>query len=697
MPKALFLFLITGVCSAAIDFPHNRAACIVSAPASPLEKRVTEWLSAYVEAVTRIHPKIVATVGQASGQPVIVLAKSPAGHPEAFTIRTDRSGSNPRITLSGSTDRGLKRAVQKLILMSRQMTDRLQFPDMNLSETPWIAEREWTVCPWVPQHVRGAFVNPFADNRMNIWNYGDRQFADYVAMYDAFGYSGVQLMETSYSYSVFGSPEAFQSRQRELAKNARENGQNVSLWVWAAEFSGHGWIDPGVTYEPSGKRSAFDDPDVRRSFEKYYNLYAGLAPCVDRLIGHFYDPGRLTNRQDVFRYMRLLEQKFKAKNPKVRMAIDSWGVSHDYLRDLIANGFTDYELLEMSMPSLFKPGQRESFHEEAKRLGLKLGVWGWYTTEYESDQIVSMYVNARLLQNFYRQMREGALKIHPVAYWSEMEAHHLNNIYSMYAAAQLLWNPDRDPDEILAELTDGIWGPVNGPQVLQALQLVQDVRSGPSWETYWWTLPGYRPETRPPVQDLARAETAISTLERMKTDPAFVPKFPLPFPPAIFIRLMLPHLRQIREFARFRIDMTELKRAMTQGLSKEEAARRLTAIWKPIPDYDTWIGTFGQPEERLQSIMIRKLAEDAGLKVEEPAWLRARDAGRLLEKLQLMQRAQRDELVLGPRQMNEFYWPPPRLQSRLEHLLNDGSIEKVGNDKYRLANWSAFAAPPSPN
>jgi hypothetical protein len=624
---------------------------------------------------------------------VISLEKSSAGYPESFRIDTENSGRNPRITLIGSTDRGLKRAVQKLILKSRQIEGRLEFADMHISETPWIAEREWTICPWVPQYVRGAFVNPFADNRMNIWNYSDQQLADYVAMYDSFGFSGVQLMETSYSYNVFGSPEGFQARQRELAKLAHQNGQSVSLWVWAAEFNGHGWVDPDITYTPKAGQTAFEDLDVRRGFEKYYNLYAKLAPHVDRLIGHFYDPGNLKDRQDVFRYMRLLEEKFKAKNPGIRMAIDSWGVSHDYLKDLIANGFTNYELLEMSMPSLFKPGQRESFHEEAKRLGLKLGVWGWYTTEYETDQLASMYVNARVLQTFYRQMRDGALRTYPVAYWSEMEAHHLNNIYSMYAASQLLWNPDRDTNEILGELIEGIWGPKNGPDVLEAIQLIQDVRSGPGWETYWWTLPGYRPQTGNPTEDLKRVEAIISNLEQMKTDAAFVPKFPLPFSPDVFIRLMLPHLRQIRDFNRFRIDLAELQRALREGLSKQEGSRRLSAIWQPIPDYDTWIGTFGQPEERLQNKMILKVADEAGLKVEEPAWLRARDASRLLQKIQFMQRAQRNELVFKSRPLNEFFWPVPRFQARLEQLLRDGSIEKVGEDAYRLVNWRQFAAP----
>ena len=690
----LSILCCAGVCGAAIQFPHGRAAYIVAAPEAELQERAVDRLATYLREVTGVDPEIVSSAGEApAGEPLFVLGVEPGGHPESYTIETAEKGRNARVTLSGSTARGLKRAVQKLLLRGRQTSDGLTVEDLRIAESPWIAEREWTVCPWVPQNVRGVFSNPFADNRMNIWTYGDRQLADYVAMYDAFGYSGVQLMETSYNYSVFGSPEAFHSRQKELANYARANGQNVSLWVWAAEFTGHGWVDPSIRYMPAAGTSAFEDQEVRRGFEKYYDLYAELAPYVDRLIGHFYDPGRLKDRKDVFRYMRLLEQKFKAKNPRIKMAIDSWGVSHDYLADLIANGFTDYELLEMSMPSLFKPGEREEFHEEAKRLGLKLGVWGWYTTEYETDQLASLYVNAKVLKDFYLEMRAGALKTHPVSYWSEMEAHHLNNIYSMYVASQLLWNPDRDTDEILAELTEGIWGSSNGLRVLEALKVIEDTRSGPSWETFWWREPRYRPDSGTPAADLARAEAALSSLEAMETDQAHVVKFPLPFPPDVFVHLMLPHLRQIRDFARFRVDLAEVKLAISRGLSKQEASRRLSAIWKPIPDYDTWIGTFGQPEERMQDLLMREAAEEAGVDVEEPAWLRFRDAGRLLQKLQFMQRAQHSELRFAPDEVNEFFWAPPRFQSRFEQLLRDGTIEKASADMYRLANWSDFAAP----
>ncbi len=693
--------LMTPSLAAEVSFERGTEAHIVATTQSPLEKRVVENLSHYLAAVLGKTPKVVRSIKDVpKGKPTIILVKAtlpganppsiPAGSPESFALWTDSIAGRPVVVAAGTTELGVKRAVQRLVIMSEQKAGGLHLPECRISQSPWIPEREWTICPWVPQHVRGVFGNPYADERMNIWLYSDKQLADYVAMYDWFGYSGSQLMETAYSYAAMGSPEAFQGRQRELARLLKENGQNVSLWVWAAEFNGYGWLDPDVTYTPAPGLTAFDDPKVRRGFEKYYDHYAKLAPDVDRLIGHFYDPGHLENRADAFNYMRLLEQKFRAGNPKIKMSIDAWAAGIDYLEALVDNGFKDYLLLEMSMPHLFKPGAREAYHEKAKQLGLKVGIWGWYTTEYESDQLPSLYVNAQVLKNFYNQMRVGALRIHPASYWSEMEAHHLNNIYTMYAASQLLWNPDRDPHEILGELTGAIWGPENGAKVLAAVELIQDVRSGPTWETYWWTLPDYRLGTSDPKSDLERVERSLAAVKGLGVDPGFVPKVPLPFPPETFTELMVPHLMQIREFALFRIAAADISSRAKSGASKEELTRLLEAAWRPIPEFDTWIGTFGQPEARMQEIIVVKMCEELGIQVSAPSWWQEVEVARLLQKIQNMQRRQREVFTFSPRSVNEFQWNPAKMQKRLDTLVERGAVSETGDNAYQLSSWEHY-------
>ena len=707
------LLIAVGSCFGAVNLPVGQSAYIVASPKSQLEKRTVDQLTNYLTAVLHKEPRVVSDLRFVpSSTSAIMLARTsevnplgasaPAGAPEGFALVSGKSAQRSVVVVVGNTDRGWKRGIQKLILKSRQTEGGLEIPELNLSAKPWIPEREWALCPWVPRYVRGAYVNPYADERLDILVYGDAQLARYVEMLDWFGFSGVQLMGGPYSYGIFGSVEACQEKLKTLALLARENGQQVSLWVWAAEFSSYGWVDPDVTYTPSPGLSAFDDPKVRKGFEKYYDYYAELAPYVDRLFGHFYDPGRLENRQDVFNYMRLLESKFKAKNPRIKLGIDLWAVSGtEYFDELVKNGFKDYLFLESSIPLFLSPPQRAQIHEDAKRLGLRLGMWAWYDTEYETDQHAAMYVNGHVLKEFVQEVKDGAARIYPLQYWSSMDAHHINNMCSLYLSGQLLWNPDRDPEEIMTEFAEGIWGPRNGPKILEALKLIQDVRSGPNWNTFMWTEPGYRRGTADPKEDLRRAESALTELKSLKKDEQFVPKFPLPVPPDTLVELMLPHLKQIRAFAEFRIELDQIRASWKGGASKEEISRQLAKAWKPIPEYNTWVGTFGQTEGRMQEILLRKLANEAGVCLTEPAWLRARDVDRLLQKIQNEQRSQRGEFLFKISQLNEFFWTKEKLDDRFEKLIADGWVEKVqavpdggyyaGQDTYRLVNWQEYA------
>lgn len=701
-----------------VQFLFGVSPYIVAIPKTELQKRITERLAVYLSKVLGKSTQIVSNIKEVPAKsPAIILAIGnqkqlsdilvPQSSPEAFVLESRTVNSHAVVVAIGNTELGLKRAVQRLVLKSEQRSPGLVIPELHLSESPWIARREWAIVPWVPEQVRGTFYNANADKRQNIWLYSDQQTADYVEMFDWFGFNGCQLLETTVGYAALGSPEAFQDRELRFAKFNRENGQNVSLWVWAAQFNDYGWSDPEVTYTPAKGQTAFTDSKVRYAFEKYYNHYARMAPYVDLLIAHFYDPGSLTNREDVFNYLHLLEDKFKAKNPNVKLGVDFWadGSYSEYMQQLINNGFEDALLLEMSLPIVYAAGKREALHVEAGKQNLKLGMWGWYMTEYESDQIPSMNVNAKLLKDFYQTIKNGVQKIHPFTYWSEMEASHLDNIFTMYAAGQLLWNPDRDPDEILNEIAEGIWGPHNGPQILEVLKLIQDVRSGPTWNTFWWTSPEYRLGTDRPDDDLRRAEKALASLVTMQTDTSYIPKFPLPFPPATFVELMIPHLRQIIFFAEFRVKITSIREAAKKGTSKAELTKLANEAWQPIPEYTTWIGTFGLPEAKMQEEIMEKIGKELEIVVKPPAWMLYRDANRYLQRIQYIQRNHSEKVrfrsegssiersgISNQIQQTRaaFQWSVKKANECVKMLVRDGALSEGEDGTYSLSNWEEY-------
>ena len=689
-----------------VSFPKGRSPYVVAVPKCDLDKRVVSWLTSYLKKVLKEEPQIVGELSRVPGtEPAIILARSdevsieglavPAGSAEAFALASGDMGKHQVVVALGKEAQGLKRAVQKLVVRSRQTAAGLEFPLLNLAERPWIPEREYALCCWVPRYSPGAFVNPYADERMNVLLYGKQQRDAYIDMFDWFGFSGIQLLDVCFNFDLFGSVEGYHDRLKAFARSARQNGQHVTLWVWAAEFNHYGWSDPDITYTPGPGLTAFDDPQVRKGFEKYYDYYSEMAPYCDMLIAHFYDAGNLTDPEDVFKYMRLLEEKFRAKNPRIKMALSMWAAKADFFQQIVDHGFKDYLILEMSVP-LMKPlaafkAEREGIHVQAKRSGMKLGVWGWYDTEMETDQLPSMFVNALVLKDLYQDFKNNAASIHPLVYWSEMEAHHLNNIYSMYVASQLLWNPDLEPLALVAELAEGIWGPVNGQKVFEALRLIEDVRSGPTWQTFWFAGPQARITSDDPVRDLTRSKTVCASLSGLRVDEDFVTKFPLPFPPEVFIELMMPHLRQIQAYLEFQIELERIQVEAKQGASKGALAKRIAAAWQPIPEYNTWIGAFSQRERYMQGVLLEKLMKELGVDVPTPAWLRAQDADRLLQEMQNVQRGQRGKVTIGLADLNGFYWSEPKLKDRLQKLIDDGVVEGGEGDKYHLVNWSQYA------
>jgi hypothetical protein len=230
--------------------------------------------------------------------------------------------------------------------------------------------------------------------------------------------------------------------------------------------------------------------------------------------------------------------------------------------------------------------------------------------------------------------------------------------------------------------------------VLDALKLIQDTRSGPTWNSFWWTTKEYRLGTADPKADLDRAEKIIMDLEKMQTDTLFVPKFHLPFPPATFIELTIPHLRKINSFAAFRFKEIEIRRSAGNGISKEELTRLVTEAWQPIPDYNTWIGSFGQPEETMQQKMINKLCKDLQLDVKMPGWLRYRNANRYLQRIENLQRKQHDPFRFSAEgnsvKGGEFIWPQDEVKEYTDFLYHTGLLQKDADNKYQLTNWEAY-------
>lgn len=140
------------------------------------------------------------------------------------------------------------------------------------------------------------------------------------------GFTGIQVTDMVPAWRASGSWETVHDCYKRLDDALHKNGMQFTVWCWAAEFSGHGWHDDEAVYENADpQKPACEDPRVRAVFNKHYDIYADLAPCADRVIAHFFDPGNLKDTGSILYFTNLWAEKFRAKNPCIKIAVDTWG------------------------------------------------------------------------------------------------------------------------------------------------------------------------------------------------------------------------------------------------------------------------------------------------------------------------------------------------------------------------------------
>lgn len=481
----------------------------------------------------------------------------------------------------------------------------------NFNEkNPWIKERETILCGWKPDYNRGKFNNMNMNLAVDWYSFSNRQIRDYARMLKACGFTGVQITDDCSHWRWFMNYEVCHDKFLVLAKALRDEGMKVTMWVWAATFDGYGWVDHSVKYNPKDGGSSYDDPEVFATFNRYYDIYAELAPYVDRLIMHFYDPGQLNHMDDAIKFAKLLESKFKAKNPTVEIGIDTWAAPAEFPQKLIEAGFKDYTLMEINSWSRDK---RRNFRQGVKDLNLRLGVWSWYLADMEIDQSAWMCVNARVEKDVYNRIRNEADDIMVPYYWAEMDSYHVMNMFSLYCAGHLLINPDDDPDKLVHDVAYKIYGDKYGAIVERALRLIQDGRSGDKWEDFWWSDP---PRLKPffnPPEIAKRAKEVLKELEIVAKDETITTDFPLPIAPNVLAELTLPHVEQIMHFAEFHIEYARIEKMAEEGAPKDVLFAEIDKAWEPVPDYNTIIGVWGQRETRAESRTVYEFCKKYGI------------------------------------------------------------------------------------
>lgn len=565
----------------------------------------------------------------------------------------------------------------------------INIPDTVLEQDAWMEEREAIICLWNINYNRGFYLNTDTTLENNIMDFSEEQLYEYVKMLKYCGYTGIQLTEMCSAWAGTGGYEAAHEKIRMMADAAHSLDMNVTIWVWGSEFTGYGWVDPTVTYAANGYDYAYQNPDVVATFEKYYSIYAELADCCDRLIGHFYDPGNLNTAEDIAFFSKMLRDKFQVINPGIDFGISCWVDVYDksiFVREL-GYGITLYE-------SGYHEAEEEypKFREFVKNSGCRLGTWAWNTCEMEIDQLAQMNFNMDIIRSVYQTARKYD-EIYKPSYWSEMDSYHVLNVFSLYCAGQMLMNPDMDSEQLLHQISEAAVGSEYAENFGELLLLLQDARSGSEWDTYFWSREDYilKSDSYDAGDILDRCNQYIPVLDEMIEADIETNTLPLPISLNQVLRMMRPHFEQIRKFAQFRMDLEELETAYAAGMTGEELADRIYEIGNPIESYNVIEGTWGQIEARAQREMVIEFCKKAGIEIPIYSTFDEHRKRFILAQFAMYQRGKQepDKLQAPFYQYGKAYGVE-ETNRLVEEMIADGLLMKAEDGSVYLADWENY-------
>lgn len=556
-------------------------------------------------------------------------------------------------------------------------------------DNPWVEKREPIICLWKTNVPRGQFYNTNANLNSEILTYSDDMLYEYVKMMKSCGFNGIQVTDMCSAWAQYSGYEFVHERLRFMADAAHSLGMNFTLWVWGAEFDGYGWVDDSVVYSDSANyKYSYECPSAYDTFNKYYDIYAELADCSDRVIMHFDDPCKLDHSEEVATYAKLFRDKCRAKNPDINFGVSDYTDKYDktILADMLGQDFTIYAGAVTGDKSW------TDFRMIVNYLGMDLGIWSWNLCEMEIDQLAWMNVNSELIRKVYINTGIDGDETMKPSYWSEMDSYHVANLFSLFCAGHLLQRPEETPALYLREVSRRIVGPEYGDCLYELLSIIEDARTGKTWKEFRWGNSEYLlTSSKYPAKDiLDRCEKYIPALERMIEGDLPTPTIPLPVSSRELLKIMKPHLLQIQKYAQFRLAYDKLKNEIS-SLSEEEASRRVTEIYEPVPTYDVLLGVWGQPEALAQYRLLCELDDLVDYRLPENKLYRYYLKEYIYQEICAYQKKSKVRLEY---RLNDSLWSaligPDRLYGILTELESEGLITMVDDAYVYLNNWENF-------
>lgn len=558
-------------------------------------------------------------------------------------------------------------------------------------DTPWMAEREPIICLWKTDNARGIYSDRDVCLASELMSFSDDELYTYVKMMKQCGFTGIQVTDMCSAWAQYGGYEFVHQRLRLMADAAHSMDMKFTLWVWGAEFNGYGWTEKDIVYY-TDTLLARDNPETVEIFDKYYTIYASLADCCDRVIMHFNDPGCLITSEDIGFYANMFKEKCQTINSDIDFGINcyTYAIQLPAVIEYTGNDITVYTGIVHTKE---ERETCENFRTWAKELGVRLGVWSWNLGEMEIDQLAEMNVNANLIKDCYLNTLELDDEYKP-EYWSEMDSYHVLNYFSVYCEGRLLQDPSLDANEVLMEACVRLVGEENAEGLYRAAKLVEKARTGNSWKEFKSEYDEYilLSDNYPAEEIYEESKQVLEILENMSRSDDLECFVAMPVTSNEFVKMMIPQIRQINEFAEFRIELSKAKAIVSDSSRTNQIEYFLNTLYTPVDEYNTIVGAWGQTEARAQYILLDGFCKENNLETPSDAVFEYNRKQRILGELKDKQR--KTSMKYTSEKRNAFQGGNAFGEDETERLVNelisDGLLIEDANEKVYLSDWEKY-------
>lgn len=562
---------------------------------------------------------------------------------------------------------------------------------VNSESNIWMEEREPIVCLWKTNVPRGQYYNTNASLESELLSYSDDELYEYVRMLKHCGFTGVQVTDICAAWAQYGGYDFVHERLRYIADAAHSLGMKFTLWVWGAEFTGYGWVDDSVVYLDGNEyRYSYECPEAVATFKKYYKIYAELADCSDRVIMHFKDPSNICESEEVGFYAAMFRDMVKEINPDIDFGVSDY--THDYQLDILLQ-YLGNDVTFYSDPTIGDEENNRKFRTYCSLTGTRYGIWSWNLGEMEIDQLAKMNVNADIIKSVYQSSKaqDGILK---PSYWAEMDSYHVLNIFSLYCEGHMLINPELEPDELLMVISRELVGKKNAEKLFETAKLIQDARSGESWDSFKWGLEDYIIESENYKSDtlFEEATKCLGYIDEMLNDESLECTIPFPVDAKTFLKLVRPHVEQIRRFAEFRMALNRAEDFLSEGVEKETLEKYVASMYKAIPNYNTLVGVWGQSEAISQYKMLSEFCAKAEITMPRDDVFIHNIKEYVYQEMIAYQknRNYRNEYNIDDSNIMVTIMGRELIDTVVLELEEEGLIEKVGDYLFVVSDWEDY-------